>query len=239
MRYSLKIEIMRLKVFLLTIAVVLGAISMQAQVIQGELIGGINFSKVEGDRVNNGMFKFNKPGVNVGLGAIVPLGHNFAANFEILFTQKGAYKKYGDVDSAQPMYLTRLNYVEIPVLIQYTDKGKYTFGLGASYSRLVGAKWVVNGRTVTNSVNDGYYSTDNFDWIADFRFRIYKQLKFNIRYAYSLKSIWSGTEDQLLETIGGEKQDMDQRNSMITFRVIWIFNEEKSQLILEERKNAR
>ena len=239
MRYSLKIEMMRLKLLLLLITTAFFGLSLQAQIIQGELIGGVNFSKVEGDRVNNGMFKFNKPGVNLGLGAIVPLGHNFSTSFEILFTQKGAYKRYGDYDSAQPMYLTRLNYAEIPVLIHYTDKGKYTFGLGASYSRLVGAKWVVNGRTIGNSINDGYYARNNFDWIADFRFRIYKQLKLNIRYAYSLTSIWSGTEDQLLETIGGEKQDMNQRNSMITFRIIWVFNEEKSLLNLQQRKNAK
>lgn len=220
---------MRVKgLFFLLVLWIFSSISVHAQIIQGELIGGINFSKVEGDRVNNGMFKFNKPGINIGLGAVIPLGHNFSTSFELLFSQKGAYKRYGDVDSAQPMYLTRLNYAEIPLLIQYTDKGKYTFGTGVSYSRLVGAKWVVNGRTLSTSIDDGYYAKDNFDWIADFRFSIYKQLKLNIRYAYSLNSIWSGTEDQLLETVGGEKQDMNQRNSMITFRIIWVFNEEKS-----------
>ena len=240
MRYRGKIEVMRVKVFfLLWVLIALSGSSVQAQIIQGELIGGFNFSKVEGDRVNNGMFKFNKPGVNIGLGAIIPLGHNFSTSFEILFTQKGAFKRYGDVDSAQPMYLTRLNYAEIPLLIQYTDKGKYTFGTGVSYSRLVSAKWVVNGRTLSNSINDGYYTVNNFDWIADFRFKLYKQLKLNIRYAYSLNSIWSGTEDELLETIGGEKQDMNQRNSMITFRVIWVFNEEKSLSNLKESKNAK
>lgn len=237
MRYRDKNEIMRFKAILLLLVIaIFSTFSLKAQIIQGELIGGINFSKVEGDRVNNGMFKFNKPGVNVGLGAIIPLGYNFSTSFEILFTQKGAFKKYGDVDSARPMYLTRLNYVEIPLLIQYTDKGIYTFGTGISYSRLVSVKWVVNGHTLSESIDDGYYSTHNIDWIADFRFKLYKQLKLNIRYAYSLKTIWSGTEDQLLETIGGTKQDMNQRNSMITFRLIWIFNEEKSISNLEESK---
>ncbi len=240
MRYPDKFKSMRAKgLFLLLVLWVFSTISARAQIIQGELIGGINFSKVEGDRVNNGMFKFNKPGINIGLGAVIPLGHNFSTSFELLFSQKGAYKRYGDVDSAQPMYLTRLNYAEIPLLIQYTDKEKYTFGTGISYSRLVGVKWVVNGRTLSTSIDDGYYTKDNFDWIADFRFRIYKQLKLNIRYAYSLNSIWSGTEDQLLETVGGEKQDMNQRNSMITFRIIWVFNEEKSLSNLKESKNAK
>ncbi len=240
MRYRIKQKNMRHKVsFTLLILFSLVAFTVKGQIIQGEVIGGFNFSKVEGDRVNNGMFKFNKPGVQVGVGAAIPLGHNFSTTFEILFNQKGAYKKYGQPDSARPMYLTRLNYAEIPVLIQYTDKGKYTFGLGASYSRLVGVKWIVNGRTLGNSINDGYYARDNFDWIANFRFRIYQQLKMDIRYAYSLTSIWSGTEDQLLETIGGVKQDMNQNNSMITFRVVWVFNEEKSIKNLDKSKNAK
>ncbi len=224
---------------LLFIFIAVLSLSTKAQIIQGEVIGGVNFSKVEGDRVNNGMFKFNKPGVQLGVGAIVPLGHNFSTSFEILFNQKGAYKKYGQPDSAQPMYLTRLNYAEIPLLIQYTDKGKYTFGLGASYSRLVGVKWIVNGRILSNSINDGYYARNNFDGIANFRFIIYRQLKMDVRYTYSLTSIWSGTEDQLLETIGGQKQDMHQNNSMVTFRVVWVFNEEKSVRNLEKSKNAR
>lgn len=214
-------------------------ISVKAQIIQGEIIGGVNFSKVEGDRINNGMFKFNKPGIQVGVGAAIPLGKNFSTSFEILFNQKGAYKRIGQPDSAKPMYLTRLNYAEIPLLIQYTDKGKYTFGTGVSYARLVGVKWVVNGKLLSNSINDGYYSLNNFDWIADIKFKIYKQLKLNIRYAYSLNSIWAGTEDQLLETIGHVKQDMKQNNSMVTFRIVWVFNEEKSFINLEKSKNAK
>lgn len=224
-------------IFLFTILLIFSAFSLHAQIIQGEVIGGLNFSKVEGDRVNNGMFKFNKPGVQIGVGAIIPLQHNFSTTFELLFNQKGAYKRYGQPDSAQPMYLSRLNYAEIPLLIQYTDKGKYTFGIGASYSRLIGVKWVVNGRIISNNINDGYYYKDNFDWIADFKFRLYKQLKLNVRYAYSLKSISTGKK--LFTTIGGVSQDANQRNSMISFRLIWVFNEEQSTVNLEKSKNAK
>jgi len=224
-------------IFSLTILFIFSAFSLNAQIIQGEVIGGVNFSKVEGDRVNNGMFKFNKPGLQLGLGAIIPVGNNFSTSFELLFNQKGAYKKYGEPDSARPMYHTRLNYAEIPLLFQYTDKGIYTFGLGVSYSRLIGAKWVVNGRTLSNNINDGYFTKNNFDWIADFKFRIYKQLKLDIRYAYSLKSISTGKK--LLTTIGGVSQDANQRNSMISFRLIWVFNEEQSAANLKKSKDAK
>ncbi len=210
-----------------------------SQLFKGYAIAGVNFSKVEGDRVNNNMLAFNKPGVNTGLGVGLDLGNNFSASMEILFSQKGAYKKNGEPDSLKPAYLTRLNYAEIPLLIHYTDKGLYTFGTGFSYARLVGLKWVVNGRTLSDNPNDGFFSNNNIDWIADFRMRVWKGLKFNFRYAYSLKSIWSGTEDQLLETIDGRKQDMNQRNSMISFRLIWMINEKLVKKNKEEIKNSK
>ena len=217
-----------LPIFILLIILILNN-SIYAQIIKGEAIVGYNISKVEGDRVNNGIIAFNKIGLNVGLGVLVPLGKNFDINMEVLYTQKGAYRKYGySPDSATPNYQTKLNYAEVPLLIQYTDRDRITVGTGLAYSRLVDVKWVVNGRTITNNVNDGYYATDNLDWLLDFRLRIWQQLKLNIRYSYGLTSIWSGPDDALLETQAGEMQSSDQRSSMLSFRLIWIFNEKQS-----------
>jgi hypothetical protein len=225
------------KIVLLTIITFLN-FQVSAQIFQGYAVAGMNLSKVEGDRVNNNMLAFNKPGANMGLGVAVDLGHNFSTSMEVLFSQKGAYKKNGEPDSLKPAYLTRLNYAEIPVLIHYTDQEKYTFGTGLSYSRLVGLKWVVNGRTLSNNMNDNFFSHNNIDWIADFRMSLWKGLKFNFRYAYSLRTIWSGKEEDLLETIGGQKQDMNQRNSMVSFRLIWVFNEKTAKRHAGEIKNG-
>lgn len=209
--------------------------NLTAQIIKGEVIAGYNISKVEGDRVNNGMLRYNKIGLNLGVGVLIPVYKNFDVNLEVLYNQKGAYRKYGtSPDSALPNYQTKLNYAEIPLLIQYTDRDRITVGTGVSYSRLVGVKWVVNGRTLTDNVNDGYYSRDNLDWLLDFRIKIWQQLKLNIRYSYSLTSIWSGPDDALLETLAGEKQSSDQRSSMLSFRLIWIFNETQSKRNLNQ-----
>jgi hypothetical protein len=204
--------------------------SIKAQIIKGEVIAGFNLSKVEGDRVNNGIIRFNKPGINLGLGVLVPIYKNFDINMEVLYNQKGAYRRRGyNPDSANPYYHTKLNYAEVPVLIQYTDRERITVGTGLSYSRLVDMKWIVNGRTISDNVRDGYYAKDNLDWLLDFRIKIWEQLKLNIRYSYSLTSIWSGPDDALLETIAGEPQSADQRSSMLSFRMIWIFNETQSK----------
>ncbi len=221
--------------FIILLLILSFNVNLNAQIIKGQAIIGQNLSKVEGDRVNNGIIRFNKPGINVGLGVLIPAWGNFDINLEVLYSQKGAYRRHGpNPDSAKPNYLTGLNYAEVPLLIQYTDKERVSIGTGVSYSRLVDANWVVNGRTLSDNVNDGYFSRDNLDWLLDFKIRIWQQLKFNLRYSYSLTSIWSGPDDALLETQAGEVQSSDQRNSMVSFRLIWVFNEQQSKRNLNE-----
>jgi len=225
------------KVLILTIIIfTLGSQSGFSQRIMGEAILGLNMSKVEGDLVNNGSLKFQKPGLVVGAGAIVPVSKSFSLNIQMLFSQKGAYKKVGvHPDSAQPYYKTRLDYAEVPLLLHYNDKNGLSIGAGFSYSRLVRVQWKVNGRIISNSLSDGYYSRDNFDWIADFKYRVWKNAHINVRYQYSLNSIWSGEDEDLLITQAGDKQSSDQRNSLISIRLTWLFGSQQSKNIIEGR----
>lgn len=223
--------------FILSITLSVGSTSVYSQRIIGEAILGLNLSKVEGDLINNGSFKFQKPGLNIGAGAIVPINDMFSINIQILFSQKGAYKKYGPhPDSAKPYYHTRLDYAEVPLLFSYHDKKGLVISTGISYSRLVRVKWKVNGRTLSNSINDGYYSLDNFDWIADFKYRVWKSAFINVRYQYGLTSMWSGDDDDLLINKQDQKQSSDQRSSLISVRLIWLFGEKQSQDIRENIK---
>lgn len=216
------------------IVLTLGSQTGFSQRIMGEAIIGLNMSKVEGDLVNNGSLKFQKPGLVIGAGAIVPVSNIFSLNIQMLFSQKGAYKKYGvHPDSALPYYKTRLDYAEVPLLFYYNDKNGLSIGTGISYSRLVRIQWTVNGREVSNSISDTYYSRDNFDWIADFKYRVWKNGHINIRYQYGLNSIWSGEDDELLITQAGDKQSSDQRNSVISIRFSWVFGSQQSSNVIQ------
>lgn len=206
----------------------------QAQKIMGEAILGLNMSKIEGDLINNGSLKFQKPGLNMGVGAIIPIGKSFSVNIQTIFSQKGAYKKYGtSPDSALPYYRTRLDYAEVPLIFHYNDKNGLSIGTGISYSRLVRAQWTLNGKEVSNSINDGLFTRDNFDWLADFKIRVWKNLHANVRYQYGLNSLWSGSEEDLLTTQAGDTQNTDQRHSLISIRAIWVFGMEQSRKLQE------
>ena len=224
------------KKILLVLFIIIGfqLSKVQAQRIMGEVIMGFNMSKVEGDLVNNGSLKFQKFGLNAGVGAIVPINDKFSFNIQTLFSQKGARKKYGPhPDSAKPYYLTRLDYAEVPLLFSYHDRKGLIISTGVSYSRLVRVKWIVNGRVLSNSINDGHYNINNWDWIIDFKYRIWQQAFINIRYQYGLTSIWSGKDEDLLINRAGNIQSSDQRHSLISVRLIWLFGEKQSKNIRE------
>ncbi|MCB0806338.1 MAG: PorT family protein [Bacteroidales bacterium] len=196
-----------------------------SQRIQGAVIGGFNLAQVDGDEV----YGFKKFGANAGLAAIVPVGDNFLGSMEILFNQKGSYqgKQYLDEDTLgnelNGKYNLRLNYLEVPFLFMYNDKDIITGGVGFSYGRLVGVREYEHGRRVeTTTLNDGPYERDDFNILADVRFRIYKKLKLNIRYAYSLSKIRTRV---FYDTRGVYDISRDQFNNLITFRLVYMFNE--------------
>ncbi len=66
--------------------------------------------------------------------------------------------------------------------------------------------------------------------LADVRFKIWKQLKFNARYAYSLLPIKTGIQYQKTAS-GSARTDTWERNfynSTLTFRLLWVFNEKEN-----------
>ncbi|MCD4789890.1 MAG: PorT family protein [Bacteroidales bacterium] len=209
------------------------------QRIRGAVIAGLNMTQVDGDE----KFGFRKFGLNMGAAAIVPFGKNFSFSIETIFNQKGSYegKYYEDkvTDTAgnviailNGQYKLKLDYLEVPVLVSYTDKDIITAGLGFSYGRLVSIKeYEHDTLNITTTLNGGPYNRNDFNVLIDLRFRIYKKLpklKFNIRYSYSLAKI----RTREFENNKGETWTRHQYNNVITFRLIYVFNE-KSQVVVK------
>ena len=117
---------------------------LKAQIIKGELFLGGNACQVDGDEC----FGFKKLDVHAGVGALVPITNWMDIGLEVLFNQKGAYKRdsitYGS--TFPHAYNLKLNYAEIPLMIYLTDKDAVSVGIGVSYGRLVGLNELVDGR---------------------------------------------------------------------------------------------
>jgi len=225
-----------LKVFkcLLLLGVLSGVSSaVFAQRFQGAVMGGMNFSQVDGDEV----YGFHRVGGHLGVGVILPI-KNFDITLETVFNQKGAYQKdqyeFWIKDSVGGMpdsilytgaYDLRLNYVEVPLMAHYTDRDRYTVGLGFSYGRLVSSSEKEHGGNVPPYSDTVQFKKNDFNILVDLQIRIWKQLKFNVRYAYSIAAIRERTYHDILYQLK-DPWTRKQYNNMITLRLVYVFNEQ-------------
>ena len=134
----------KLRILTLVFAFTMAAPALlHAQIIKGEVFFGGNACQVDGDEC----YGFHKFGVHAGAGALIPLTNWMDVGLEVLFNQKGAYKKNAHVSNSTFPYAynLKLNYAEIPLMIYLTDKDMVSVGIGVSYGRVVGLGELMNG----------------------------------------------------------------------------------------------
>ncbi len=214
-------------IVLFLMALVLAA-PTHAQVFKGYGALGFNIAQVDGDEV----YGYKKYLGNAGLGVMVPFGGNWDLSLETSFNQKGAKGIPGRIIEEYDKYDLRLDYVEVPVLVHYTDKGFITAGLGFAWGRLVGlnereAFYIVEEEkfewTDTGiGINDNVFKKDDFSVLIDLRMPIYQRLKFNFRFQYSMAQF----RERTYTNIAGSTRDRLYYNNVLTFRLVYMFNEE-------------
>lgn len=207
-----------------------------AQQFKGGLIVGTNLTQVDGDEV----FGFKKLGFNTGACVILPLNDKLAISVETIFSQKGSFQNADTnyikdtTSSAYRAYKLNLNYAEVPVLLQYFDKrNRVTFGAGLSWGQLVGFKEWEDKIKVPWGKNNWPYKSSDLSWVVDMNFPIIKswqKLKFDFRYSYSIFSIRKRTYD----TPYRDPWTRKQYNNVLTFRLMYIFNEPKRRILEDE-----
>jgi len=216
---------------LIILLLIFSAFQVSAQIIKGEAIAGFNLTQVDGDEV----FGFHRIGANLGAGVMIPFGKKgkWDISLETIFTQKGSYQKpqYNDsLNNGQVItgeYKLRLNYVEVPVLVMFTDKELISFGVGVSWGRLFGVKEWEHGRLVdSTTLRNGPYSKNDFCALADMRIKLWKALKINLRYQYSLAKIRTREFQSMDPNV--EPKIREQYNNVITLRLIYVINEKRS-----------
>ncbi len=144
----------RLRTLTLLLATMVAAPTLlHAQIIKGELFVGGNLTQVDGDEC----YGFKKFGVHAGAGALIPITRFMDVGLEVLYNQKGAYKKNAYVsNSTYPYaYNLKLNYAEIPLMLYLTDKDMVSVGIGVSYGRIVGIDEKNDGVSTGIALGDG------------------------------------------------------------------------------------
>jgi hypothetical protein len=163
------------------------------RVFYGGLLLGANFSQIDGDYYAG----YHKVGLNVGGIAYAQLKTHLALSMEILYSEKGSKISSSDplrlvsvnnVTYATTDYGIKLNYAEVPVMINYFDKRKSHAGIGFAYGRLVSATENITTYPSPPPVDLTKYDfkKDALDAIAGVDLHLWKGLFLNFRFQYSL-----------------------------------------------------
>jgi hypothetical protein len=193
------------------------------QRIMGAAIVGLNATQVDGDEV----YGYKNFGLNAGLSAIVPFNNKWSVSVENIYSEKGAHQRVKYLDSLDGSYDLKLNYLEVPVLLLFTDKDIVTFGAGMSWGRLVKVWEQRNGYEMpATTLESGIYRSSDLNFLLDVRFRVFERLRFNARYAYSIRPI---ATREIIDSKTGRPNIRDQYNGLFSFRLIYVFNERLSR----------
>ena len=103
----------------------------QAQNFRGGAFAGLSMSQIDGDTYSG----YHKPGFIVGASVDRAFSENFSMAMELKFLQKGSRASYNIDSESGEYYKAQINYMQIPVLLQYRfwDNFWGEAGLGIAY----------------------------------------------------------------------------------------------------------
>lgn len=195
---------------------ILSSIHLNGQNIQGGAIGGLNFSQVDGDQFAG----FHKVGMNVGLIAEIPLKEKWSMSMEFLYSEKGSLNN--NLLYPNSPFKMAMNYVDVPILLNFHDKNKFVFGAGLAYCELMDYKAEVKGFDVSKQMMDDYKDW-GLDWIMNFRLKTQGHFQYNIRYTYSFINLSTRSGDNRHEYV-------QARHNFVSFRVYFMLGKHENDL---------
>jgi hypothetical protein len=201
----------------------------------GSISAGVNLSQVDGDQV----YGYNKVGLNFGPSVIIPFGKNkrWSVTLELLYSQLGSRQKnvnakvdtvYATPPKYYDGYRLSLDYVQIPVIVHYTDKRFIAGGVGFLYGELVSVTEYEDyddnqGFVRTNTTLRGPYSRSDIEVLAEARVRAYQGLWFEVRYSYTMFPI--RIREFQNQYFSNTFFNRKQYNNVITIRLVYIFKD--------------
>jgi len=137
-------------------------------------------------------------------------------------------------------YNLRTDYLELPLLVHFEDpKSKFGIGVGVTWARLVYIREIQHdfrrldstfntrgARRIDQASDPGRYKKNDWGVIVDVRVPIYKALKFNFRFQYSMAPF--GKERRFYDSTSPNREGSITRrpfHNTLTFRLIYSFNE--------------
>ena len=186
-----------------------------AQRILGGISIGMNLCQVVGDQ----FYGFNKVGLNFGPMVIVPFGknRNWSVSMELLYSQRGSYHK-GSTDSTY--YRLNLDYIDVPVMLHFTDKKIISAGAGVCYGQLINKK---ESTLFIVKPNTDFLPYD-LSVLGEVSVRVWNRFWVNVRYQYSMLNLRTVTFTNPQNP--SDTWERKQYNNLISLRLTYIFKQE-------------
>ncbi len=163
---------LRLLIVLMMLIVVPIA-TTQAQKFSAGAIAGVSATQLSGDELAG----FDKAGLVLGGMVRTPLSERVDMAMEILYFQKGSRKNADPENNDYTSYLCKLNYFEVPILIQYKSQKRFTFEAGPTFGALLSSyeedeygELEINNRKPFNSFELGIAGGMKVHFAKDFSF---------------------------------------------------------------------
>lgn len=162
---------------------------LNAQNFEGGLLAGFNASQVDGDSYSG----YNKFGFTIGAFTTIKVSNSFSGELQIRFSQKGASKKVTENDPGK--YISKLNYIELPVLLRFHQTSKLSWHLGPGFGYLF--KYSVEDEN--GPLNKDAISFRNFDLsgMAGIQYMMTQKLGVSVTFSYSVIPITDHPNDPI------------------------------------------
>lgn len=121
---------------LLTLFSFTGLISASGQGFKAGLVAGISATQISGDQLGG----FDKAGIAAGGFVSTYISPRFDAQMEILYFQKGSKKNANPDKEDYTYYRLRLNYFEVPLLLQWKYSKRFIFEIGPTFGALLSSQ---------------------------------------------------------------------------------------------------
>jgi Outer membrane protein beta-barrel domain len=102
--------------FVICITLIINDLSAQSR-FRGGFVAGLNAAQIDGDATAG----YRQVGLSSGVRALVELGGRWELLLDILYSQKGSRKSVSNEAPFGKEAFSRLNYLEVPVMINYRD----------------------------------------------------------------------------------------------------------------------
>jgi len=175
-----------MKKLILSFAIIsFATVGVNAQVNFG-IKGGLNISTLRGDDVEDAKSLIGGYG---GLFANIPLSGMFSIQPEVLYSLEGA-KEDGAGDPQ-----TMLNYINIPVMLKYSDPSGFYGEFGPQLGILASAKYKEDGESDVDIKE--FLKSTNFSIGLGAGWNFSPKVGVGVRYNLGLSSIADGTDSDV------------------------------------------